>query len=157
MILNDLPINLRTLLLGLMVFGSLAWGILGLTNFNLVSRLARSLNIPILSRLIYVTIGLSAILYVVNYTELINNPVIKFPGQLLTPSILPQNYNLELTLPAPARAKHLIYWVDEENQGVSKVTNQQAQIRLNHSGQPVIKYRWASDSFLGPEKCQKLN
>ena len=55
---GDQDIILKFILTTLLVIGGLAWGILGMTGFNPVSRFSSLLGLPILTRIIYTIIGL---------------------------------------------------------------------------------------------------
>lgn len=50
----------------LIVVGALNWGLVGLFNFDLVKWLAKALKTPSLATVIYVVVGLSALLHVVS-------------------------------------------------------------------------------------------
>jgi len=43
-----------------LIFGGLVWGVLGMTGYNLISRSARMIGVPTLTRVIYLMIGLAA-------------------------------------------------------------------------------------------------
>jgi uncharacterized membrane protein YuzA (DUF378 family) len=60
---------LHFITISLLIFSALVWGILGLTEYNIISRFARYINIPQLSRIIYLVLGIAAIIYLINYYD----------------------------------------------------------------------------------------
>lgn len=112
-------ILIRFLLTTFLLIGGLAWGILGLTGLNVISRLAREVNLPILSRIIYTMFGLSALFYLLKYYNRDN--FLPFLGRTVLPVSLlnhssPLDYNSEATLNAPeattkgGQVTHVVYW-----------------------------------------------
>ena len=150
---------LKFILTTLLVIGGLAWGILGMTGFNPISRFANLLRFPILTRIIYTMIGLASILYILKFFN--KDTFLPFLGQSVFPSSLLNvgtqsqgNFDRELTLTAPpeSQAKLLAFWAADEgadgkttsaeeaygdfhNSGVVPVVDGQATIRFKDPGE----------------------
>lgn len=63
------PNWLKTTALILTVIGGLNWGLVGLFGFDLVAWLAMTINAPILARIIYVIVGVCAVLVLVEFLK----------------------------------------------------------------------------------------
>jgi uncharacterized membrane protein YuzA (DUF378 family) len=59
---------LKTIAIIILIIGGLNWGLVGLSNFNLVAEIFKA--IPVISRVIYVLIGLSAVYVIVAYKSI---------------------------------------------------------------------------------------
>ena len=59
--------GLRTVAYILVIIGGLVWGLVGLFNFNVVNAVLGS--IPLLERLVYVLVGLAAVLLIIPETK----------------------------------------------------------------------------------------
>lgn len=62
--------QLHMVTFGLVLVGALNWGLVGLLNFNLVSIIADVLPIPALENIIYVLVGVSAVVEAVNHMSM---------------------------------------------------------------------------------------
>jgi len=148
----------KFILTTILVIGGLAWGILGMSGFNPISRFSNLLGLPILTRIIYTIVGLAAILYLLKFYNKDN--FLPFLGQSLFPSSLLNvgqsagNFDRELTLTAPtgSDAELLAFWAadspsdqktpsaeeaygDFQNSGVVPVINGKATIRFKEPGE----------------------
>lgn len=100
----------------LLIIGGLAWGVLGMTGINPVSRLSTLLGLPILTRIIYTVVGLAAVLYLWKFLN--RDQFLPFLGPSMLPSTLlnvgqkvgSYNRELELTAPAGVNAKYVAFW-----------------------------------------------
>lgn len=59
---------LKTIAFILLIIGGLNWGLVGLFNFDLVAAIFKA--IPIVSRVIYVLVGLSAVYVIATYKSI---------------------------------------------------------------------------------------
>ena len=59
---------LKTIAIILLIIGGLNWGLVGLFNFDLVATIFKA--IPVISRVIYVLVGLSAVYVIVAYKSI---------------------------------------------------------------------------------------
>lgn len=147
-------VYLRFITLSWMIFGSLIWGIFAATDYNIVSRIARNIGIPKISRVIYGTIGVAAIIFYFRYfNDIVINNVQgnnTIPISLIKQSY-PVNYNMTKELIVPDKVKYIIYWSSDNditNVGSMEVgDNNKLKIRFREpmDKQKNIHYRWLND------------
>lgn len=110
---NGYDIIMKFLLITIMLIGSLIWGVIGVTGYNVVSRTARYLETPILSRIIYTTVGLAAVLFMIQYYN--RDTFVPFLDKMAIPTQLlnvsnPMNSNMEVSIIPPKGITHVVYW-----------------------------------------------
>lgn len=113
---NWKKLKLNKNMMKLVLFGSLVWGIIGLTNLNLVKEILKKLNISNIERIIYIVVGLSALFLFKRDT------ILPFLGESVMPHYLlnekyPINYVIEKKINIPPNTK-VIYWAAETNKNV---------------------------------------
>jgi uncharacterized membrane protein YuzA (DUF378 family) len=134
--------NLRFISIKLLLLGGLIWGLLGITGYNVLSRLLRIIGIPQLSRVIYIMIGIATMIII-----LTDKPTTIFPTKLLTYSY-PLDYTIEKSMTAPTGANFIVYWDSLDNagnSGIVKVIDGSAKIRYKATEAPIY-YRWGTDN-----------
>tara|TARA_R100001163_G_C5068494_1_gene208944 strand:+ start:14098 stop:14667 length:570 start_codon:yes stop_codon:yes gene_type:complete len=171
-------IMLRLIFTSILLFGGLAWGILGLTGYNIISRIATTLGLPIVTRIIYSIIGLATIFYIYKFMNITTLDPSKdktlLPASLLNIGQLPADFDRSVELNAPMGSKYLAFWTtdtddsrhdfdkESDNWGVSEVKNGFAEIRVkspsarnnfdpeNYDSSTVrVYYRWVGVNHLG--------
>ncbi len=164
---KKLNIYLRFITMSFLLFAGLVWGIFGITEYNIVSRFSRSIGFPKLSRVIYVMMGLSAVIFFFNFYKkdtflpLLSKTI--FPTKLIQPGF-PLDYNRQVTLDAPKKALYVIYWAsqgkeeiidglkwnkaygDFSNSGAIRVQDNQVEIKFKDPA----KYKVNSGKLLPP-------
>lgn len=149
---------LKFFLTTILVIGGLAWGILGMTGWNPISRFANLLGLPILTRTIYTLVGLSAIMYLLKFYN--KDSFLPFLGKSLLPANLLNvgqpagNYDRELSIPLPngSDANLLAFWAAESDPKVKSPSAEEAYGDFTNSGvvpvvngQATIKFKNPSD------------
>lgn len=148
---NQQLIYLRVVSTTLLLLGGIAWGIIGSVGFNPISRLCRSADLGSLNRLIYLLIGVSAVIYLYFFYN--KQTFLPFLSESLFPSSLisitqPMDFNHQVTLKAPADAKMVVYWTSStekqfENASASKVVDGNADLYIKEDSEHFrVYYRW---------------
>jgi hypothetical protein len=105
----------------LVIVGGLNWGLVGAVNFDLVKWIGSGLNLPILSNLVYVIVGLAAVYLALNrdvYLPFLNESV--FPCSTLKNTV-PEAATVKVQVQVTPGAK-VVYWASEPNKA-QPVTN----------------------------------
>jgi uncharacterized membrane protein YuzA (DUF378 family) len=96
----------------LVIIGGLNWGLVGGFKFDLVKWISSSLNLPILSRIIYSLVGLAALYLVLKrdvYLPFLNESV--YPSSTLTDKV-PEDATVKVTINVKPGAK-VVYWASD--------------------------------------------
>jgi len=147
-------ITLKFITVTLMIVGSLVWGLIALSGFNIVNWFSNFTGLSgILDRIIYALVGASGLIFLFQHYNLgeflpfLGETII--PVQLFTSEQVPDNWNQELQIKAPKGITHVVYWASDNkeehntqgpelaygqysNSGVAKVEN---------DGYVVLKFR----------------
>ena len=107
-------LNMLTLLM--IVVGALNWLFIGIASFNIVEWLAQSVGTPSLANIIYIIVGLSAIVHIISIDY-----YLPFLGQTAYPcgSLLvktPDGADKSITVKVEPNA-NVVYWAAEKNSG----------------------------------------
>jgi uncharacterized membrane protein YuzA (DUF378 family) len=95
------------------IVGSLNWLSIGLINTNLVDKLSTYLSIPMLSRIIYIIVGIAALFLMFNrnfYLPFLGKSVV--PCSFLIPDKVPDNADISVQVTVKPNSK-VIYWASE--------------------------------------------
>ena len=104
--------RLHIIAVTLVIIGGLNWGLVGGLKFDLVKWISSSLNLPILSRIIYSLVGLAALYLVFNrdvYLPFLNESV--YPSSTLTDKV-PEAATVKVTINVKPGAK-VVYWASD--------------------------------------------
>lgn len=182
---HRMKIKVKFFVTTLLVISGLAWGVLGATGYNLISRFSRTMNVPWLSRIIYVTFGIASLVYLAHFYNAYNFVGSIQNKEMLPPKLLnlsePLKFDREISLNAPDDAKYLIYWAqspsyetpepdhnrvkdmiykDLANSGATRVKDNKAIIRIMEPNdrEAGVSYRWMTeDGYLSDIKTVDLN
>jgi len=147
------PILLKFLLTSILVLGCLIWGIIGVSGFNIVSRGARAINLPILSRIIYTVFGLAAILFLLEFYN--KETFIPFLDTTVLPTHLlnitnPLDSNMEVSLTPKKGITHAVFWAampeNESDDGVDVNDafgdySNAGVAEINDDGKIILKFK----------------
>jgi uncharacterized membrane protein YuzA (DUF378 family) len=126
----------------LVIIGGLNWGLVGVLNFDLV----KSIRMPMVSKIIYMIIAVSAI-----YLALDRSTYLPFLGDTVYPcgglvDKIPDNATVSLTVKVPPNAK-VVYWASEKSSGSENPWEAYANyensgvVTADHTGTAVLKIR----------------
>lgn len=151
--LNFISINL-------LVLGGTIWGLLGLTEYNWLSRTARYLNIPQASRIIYLMIGIATLIFLLKfYTRTILKPSLS--ESIIPPNLInlgfPLDYDQTISIPAPKSASYIIYWttLGHEEIGGLGLNQKKAYGSYSNSGAIEVQQDVAKIKFATPTSYSK--
>ncbi len=97
------------------IIGSLNWLSIGLINTNLVEKISSSLSIPMLSRVIYIIVGIAGLFLMFNrnfYLPFLGKSVM--PCNSLIPDKVPDNADISVQVQVKPNSK-VIYWASESD------------------------------------------
>ena len=117
----------------LVIVGGLNWGLVGGLNFDLVKWISSSLNLPILSTLIYLLVGLSALYLSVQrdvYLPFLNEAVL--PCASLTDKV-PEGATVSVQVKVAPGAK-VVYWASEGTPGEQAKNPREAYTGYTNAG-----------------------
>lgn len=106
--------RLHIIAVTLVIIGGLNWGLVGGLKFDLVKWISSSLNLPILSRIIYSLVGLAALYLVFKrdvYLPFLNESV--YPSSTLTDKV-PEAATVKVTVNVKPGAK-VVYWASDSS------------------------------------------
>ena len=122
----------------LLMISGLVWGIFGIFEYNIVSRFARFVNIPGLSRLLYVMFGLAALVFAYRFYR--RDTFLPFLGKAVFPTKLiqpgyPLDYDRSVQIAAPKDAKYIVYWASRSQEEIEPgMTAKDAYGNYSNSG-----------------------
>ena len=156
---TKIDVYLRFVTLSWIIFGAVIWGIFAATDYNIVSRIARGVGIPKISRIIYGAIGVAAVIF---YFKYLNDVIMHgVKGQDIIPITLikqsyPPNYNMTKELEVPEHAKYVIYWgaESETDVPVGSTFEEAYQDMTNVGSMDVGDYGKVKIKFKDPTKYQ---
>lgn len=127
------PKFLHLLAVSLVIIGGLNWGLVGVFNADLVKWIGSSLNLPILSNIIYILVGLSALYLVFQrdaYLPFLNESV--YPCSTLVDKV-PEGATVKIPISLPPGTK-VVYWAAESSNTKQLVNPQRAYADYDNAG-----------------------
>jgi uncharacterized membrane protein YuzA (DUF378 family) len=115
-------VHLHLIAVSLVIVGGLNWGLVGGLNFDLVKWIGSSLSLPILSKLIYVLVGLAALYLSLQrdvYLPFLNEAV--YPCASLTDKV-PDDATVRVAVKVIPGSK-VVYWASEKNKDKTPASN----------------------------------
>jgi uncharacterized membrane protein YuzA (DUF378 family) len=133
----------------LVIVGGINWGLFGLIKFDLVKWLGVSLRMPVLSKIIYIMVGISAL-----YLAFDRNTYLPFLGETVYPCTgladkVPDNATVSISVKVPPGVK-VVYWASERSNDANVAPNpwvaymnyeNSGVVTANKEGVAVLKLR----------------
>jgi uncharacterized membrane protein YuzA (DUF378 family) len=106
----------------LVVVGGINWGLVGSINFDLVQWLGASVGLPVLSKIIYITVGVAAL-----YLAFDRDTYLPFLGETVYPCTgladkVPDEATVSVSVKVPAGSK-VVYWASEHSKDMDIAPN----------------------------------
>ena len=105
-----------------LIIGGINWGLIGAFNYNLVESASTYFNTPSLSPIIYIIVGISALMTLFN-----RDAMLPFLGDAAYPCLsltdkVPDGHTIQIPIKAPAGSK-IVYWASEHSKDMEIVDN----------------------------------
>jgi uncharacterized membrane protein YuzA (DUF378 family) len=122
--------HLHFISINLLLLAGIVLGILGLTGYNLLSRSAKAVGTPDLSRIIYIMMGIAALNYIYFFYNksvfLPHTAATKFPTKLIT-LIEPTDFDQDIELSVPNDTLYVVYWLSDDSSYAATKTEDNAE------------------------------